>query len=75
VRGETGITGGEERCAADAMGSGCATVVGVGCTSVPTSCVIDAPKQLVVGVGDGTAVTSALGPGGGVCTLSFCDGG
>lgn len=75
MRGETGIIEGEEPCAADAMGSGCATVVGVGCTSVLTSCVIEPLKQLVVGVGDGTAVTSALGPGGGVCTLSLCDGG
>lgn len=75
MRGETGITGGEERCATDPTGSGCAAFVGVDCTSVPTSCVIYAPKQLVVGVGDGTAVTSALGPGGGVCTLSFCDDG
>ncbi len=73
MRGDTGNTEGEERCETGAIRSGDVAVVGVGCASVLASCETDPPKQLVVGVGDGTPA-SALGPGGGGgCALNVCD--
>lgn len=71
LRGDTGNIGGDECCAVDTTGSGYAAAVGVGCTSVLDSFDTDPPKQLVVGVGEGTAVASALRPDG---ALSFCGG-
>lgn len=44
ARGDTGNTKGEERCEIDAIRSGDATVVGVGCTSVLASCETDLLK-------------------------------
>lgn len=73
MRGDTGITEGEERCEIDEVRSGDVTVVGVGCASVLASCETDPPKKVVVGVGDGVPTASALDPARGGCTLNFCD--